>query len=144
MSASLSFILAGGVMQAFSAFQQSEAAERAAKINARRAAEEAGQQQLEIHERMKKIAGENRTIIAKSGVRAEGSPNAVMAANEMKALRQQRRIRRRAEIERVQYQNQARFARHAGRMGIASSLISTTGRSLLSRDNPLAASLLGP
>tara|TARA_R110000787_G_scaffold42717_1_gene104957 strand:+ start:318 stop:710 length:393 start_codon:yes stop_codon:yes gene_type:complete len=129
-------------MQAVSAYQQSEAAERAAKINASRVAQESAEQQLELHERMKTIAGQNRTIIAKSGVRSEGSPNSVLAANELKTLRQQRRIQRRAEIERTQFRNQARSARYAGGMGVASSLISTTGRSLLSRDNPLAASLL--
>ena len=129
-------------MQAVSAYQQSEAAERAAKINASRVAQESAQQQLELHERMKTIAGQNRTIIAKSGVRSEGSPNSVLAANELKTMRQQRRIQRRAEIERTQFRNQARAARYAGGMGVASSLISTTGRSLLSRDNPLAASLL--
>ena len=102
-----------------------------------------GQQIADSHERMRKIASVNRTIIAKSGVRVEGSPNSVLAANEQKALRQQRRIRRRADIERTQYRNQARSAQYAGGMGIASSLISTTGRSLLARDNPLAASLLG-
>jgi hypothetical protein len=125
-----------------SAYQQSEAAERAAKINASRVAQESAEQQLELHERMKTIAGQNRTIIAKSGVRSEGSPNSVLAANELKTLRQQRRIQRRAEIERTQFRNQARSARYAGGMGVASSLLSTTGRSLLSRDNPLAASLL--
>lgn len=142
MGAAVSFILAGGAMQAVSAYQQSEAAERAAKINASRVAQESAEQQLELHERMKTIAGQNRTIIAKSGVRSEGSPNSVLAANELKTLRQQRRIQRRAEIERTQFRNQARSARYAGGMGVASSLISTTGRSLLSRDNPLAASLL--
>jgi hypothetical protein len=129
-------------MQAVSAYQQSEAAERAAKINASRVAQESAEQQLELHERMKTIAGQNRTIIAKSGVRSEGSPNSVLAANELKTLRQQRRIQRRAEIERTQFRNQARSARYAGGMGVASSLISSTGRSLLSRDSPLAASLL--
>ena len=129
-------------MQAVSAYQQSEAAERAAKINASRVAQESAEQQLELHERMKTIAGQNRTIIAKSGVRSEGSPNSVLAANELKTLRQQRRIQRRAEIERTQFRNQARSARYAGGMGVASSLLSTTGRSLLSRDNPLAASFL--
>lgn len=143
MGAPVAFILAGGAAQAVSAYQQSEAARQAAKINARRVAEEAGQQIADSHERMKKIASVNRTIIAKSGVRVEGSPNSVLAANEQKALRQQRRIRRRADIERTQYRNQARSAQYAGGMGIASSLISTTGRSLLARDNPLAASLLG-
>lgn len=142
MGAAVSFILAGGAMQAVSAYQQSEAAERAAKINASRVAQESAQQQLELHERMKTIAGQNRTIIAKSGVRSEGSPNSVLASNELKTLRQQRRIQRRAEIERTQFRNQARAARYAGGMGVASSLISTTGRSLLSRDNPLAATLL--
>ena len=142
MGAAVSFILAGGAMQAVSAYQQSEAAERAAKINASRVAQESAEQQLELHERMKTIAGQNRTIIAKSGVRSEGSPNSVLAANELKTLRQQRRIQRRAEIERTQFRNQARSARYAGGMGVASSLLSTTGRSLLSRDNPLAASLL--
>ena len=129
-------------MQAVSAYQQSEAAERAAKINASRVAQESAEQQLELHERMKTLAGQNRTIIAKSGVRSEGSPNSVLAANELKTLRQQRRIQRRAEIERTQFRNQARSARYAGGMGVASSLISSTGRSLLSRDSPLAASLL--
>jgi hypothetical protein len=142
MGSAVSFILAGGAMQAVSAYQQSEAAERAAKINASRVAQESAEQQLELHERMKTIAGQNRTIIAKSGVRSEGSPNSVLAANELKTLRQQRRIQRRAEIERTQFRNQARSARYAGGMGVASSLLSTTGRSLLSRDNPLAASLL--
>lgn len=142
MGSAVSLILAGGAMQAVSAYQQSEAAERAAKINASRVAQESAEQQLELHERMKTIAGQNRTIIAKSGVRSEGSPNSVLAANELKTLRQQRRIQRRAEIERTQFRNQARSARYAGGMGVASSLISTTGRSLLSRDNPLAASLL--
>ena len=142
MGSAVSFILAGGAMQAVSAYQQSEAAERAAKINASRVAQESAEQQLELHERMKTIAGQNRTIIAKSGVRSEGSPNSVLAANELKTLRQQRRIQRRAEIERTQFRNQARSARYAGGMGVASSLISTTGRSLLSRDNSLAASLL--
>ena len=142
MGSAVSFILAGGAMQAVSAYQQSEAAERAAKINASRVAQESAEQQLELHERMKTIAGQNRTIIAKSGVRSEGSPNSVLAANELKTLRQQRRIQRRAEIERTQFRNQARSARYAGGMGVASSLISTTGRSLLSRDNPLADSLL--
>ena len=142
MGAAVSFMLAGGAMQAVSAYQQSEAAERAAKINASRVAQESAEQQLELHERMKTIAGQNRTIIAKSGVRSEGSPNSVLAANELKTLRQQRRIQRRAEIERTQFRNQARSARYAGGMGVASSLISTTGRSLLSRDNPLAASFL--
>lgn len=142
MGAAVAMIMAGGAMQAVSSYQQSEAAEKAAKINARRVAEESNQQQRDIHERMKKVAGENRTIIAKSGVRSEGSPNLVLATNELKAMRQQRRIRRRAEIERVQYRNQAQFARHAGRMGIASSLISTTGRSLLASDSPIAAALL--
>jgi hypothetical protein len=142
MGAAVSFMLAGGAMQAVSAYQQSEAAERAAKINASRVAQESAQQQLELHERMKTIAGQNRTIIAKSGVRSEGSPNSVLAANELKTLRQQRRIQRRAEIERTQFRNQARSARYAGGMGVASSLLSTTGRSLLSRDNPLAATLL--
>ena len=143
MGAPVAFILAGGAAQAVSAYQQSEAARQAAKINARRVSEEEGQQIADSHERMKKIASVNRTIIAKSGVRVEGSPNSVLAANEQKALRQQRRIRRRADIERTQYRNQARSAQYAGGMGIASSLISTTGRSLLARDNPLAASLLG-
>ena len=143
MGAPVAFILAGGAAQAVSAYQQSEAARQAAKINARRVSEEEGQQIADSHERMKKIASVNRTIIAKSGVRVEGSPNSVLAANEQKALRQQRRIRRRAEIERTQYRNQARSAQYAGGMGIASSLISTAGRSLLARDNPLAASLLG-
>ena len=142
MGSAVSLILAGGAMQAVSAYQQSEAAERAAKINASRVAQESAEQQLELHERMKTIAGQNRTIIAKSGVRSEGSPNSVLAANELKTLRQQRRIQRRAEIERTQFRNQARSARYAGGMGVASSLLSTTGRSLLSRDNPLAASLL--
>ena len=142
MGSAVSFILAGGAMQAVSAYQQSEAAERAAKINASRVAQESAEQQLELHERMKTIAGQNRTIIAKSGVRSEGSPNSVLAANELKTLRQQRRIQRRAEIERTQFRNQARSARYAGGMGVASSLLSTTGRSLLSRDNPLAASFL--
>lgn len=142
MGSAVSLILAGGAMQAVSAYQQSEAAERAAKINASRVAQESAEQQLELHERMKTIAGQNRTIIAKSGVRSEGSPNSVLAANELKTLRQQRRIQRRAEIERTQFRNQARSARYAGGMGVASSLISTTGRSLLSRDSPLAASLL--
>ena len=142
MGSAVSYILAGGAMQAVSAYQQSEAAERAAKINASRVAQESAEQQLELHERMKTIAGQNRTIIAKSGVRSEGSPNSVLAANELKTLRQQRRIQRRAEIERTQFRNQARSARYAGGMGVASSLISTTGRSLLSRDNPLAASFL--
>ena len=135
MGSAVSLILAGGAMQ-------SEAAERAAKINASRVAQESAEQQLELHERMKTIAGQNRTIIAKSGVRSEGSPNSVLAANELKTLRQQRRIQRRAEIERTQFRNQARSARYAGGMGVASSLISSTGRSLLSRDSPLAASLL--
>ena len=143
MGAPVAFILAGGAAQAVSAYQQSEAARQAAKINARRVSEEEGQQIADSHERMKKIASVNRTIIAKSGVRVEGSPYSVLAANEQKALRQQRRIRRRADIERTQYRNQARSAQYAGGMGIASSLISTTGRSLLARDNPLAASLLG-
>lgn len=143
MGAPVAFILAGGAAQAVSAYQQSEAARQAAKINARRVSEEEGQQIADSHERMRKIASVNRTIIAKSGVRVEGSPNSVLAANEQKALRQQRRIRRRADIERTQYRNQARSAQYAGGMGIASSLISTTGRSLLARDNPLAASLLG-
>lgn len=142
MGSAVSLILAGGAMQAVSAYQQSEAAERAAKINASRVAQESAEQQLELHERMKTIAGQNRTIIAKSGVRSEGSPNSVLAANELKTLRQQRRIQRRAEIERTQFRNQARSARYAGGMGVASSLISSTGRSLLSRDSPLAASLL--
>ena len=142
MGSAVSLILAGGAMQAVSAYQQSEAAERAAKINASRVAQESAEQQLELHERMKTIAGQNRTIIAKSGVRSEGSPNSVLAANELKTLRQQRRIQRRAEIERTQFRNQARSARYAGGMGVASSLISSTGRSVLSRDSPLAASLL--
>lgn len=143
MGAPVAFILAGGAAQAVSAYQQSEAARQAAKINAQRVAEEEAQQVSDSHERMKQIASANRTIIAKSGVRVEGSPNSVLAANEQKILRQQRRIRRRADIERTQYRNQARSAQYAGGMGVASSLISTTGRSLLARDNPLAASLLG-
>lgn len=143
MGLPVSFMVAGGAMQAISAYQQSEAARQAAKINAQRVAEEEAQQISDSHERMKQIASANRTIIAKSGVRVEGSPNSVLAANEQKILRQQRRIRRRADIERTQYRNQARSAQYAGGMGVASSLISTTGRSLLARDNPLAASLLG-
>mgnify|MGYP003645168340 FL=1 len=141
MGLPMSMIMAGGAMQAVSAFQQGEAANKAAKINARRSAEEASQQELELHEQRKKIAGQNRTIVAKSGVRVEGSPNSVMAHNDLKALRMSQRLRRRSHIEQTMYGNQARAARYAGRVGVGTSLISTAGTSLLFRDNPLAAGL---
>lgn len=143
MGVPVALILAGGAMQAASAVQQSKAAENAAKINEKRAAEEAADQQRELYQKMRRIAGENRTIIAKSGVRMEGSPNAILAANEMKLMRNQYMIQRRSKMEQLQYRNQARFARYAGGIGATSALISSAGVGLMSRDNPVAASLLG-
>jgi len=124
-----------------SAVQQGEAAERAAKINARRIGEENFQRELELHEKSRRVAGKNRTLLAKSGVRAEGSPNDFLARNELDTLRMKERIRRSTRVAQNTLRSQGAFARDAGRMNAFAVLTGSMGRSLMYKDNPLLASL---
>lgn len=139
MGAAVGLMLGGGITQALSAVQQGEAAERAAKINARRIGEENFQRELELHEKSRRIAGKNRTLLAKSGVRAEGSPNDFLARNELNTLRMKQRIRRSTRVAQNTLRNQGRFARDAGRMNAFATLTGSMGRSLLYDGNPLLA-----
>ena len=119
--------VAGTVVEGMGAAKEAEAAEDAAKYNARVAMIQARQAAESIYSQSRVIKSQNVTRIAKSGVRMQGSPLAVLAENEFKARRAAQRAMRTGNATAELYRMQADASRDAGRYGIASAALRGAG-----------------
>jgi hypothetical protein len=120
--------LSSALVQVGAARQAGKAQERAAKFNAMAAMESAAEDARALELEARGIRGMNRTIIAKSGVRAEGSPLAALALNDMRIERQKQRILRAGRIQSGLFYNQAESARTGTRYSIAGELLGGAAR----------------
>jgi hypothetical protein len=106
---------------------EAEAAKNAAKFNARLATQEAAEKTARLRKIARREAAENVTRVAKSGVRLEGSPLEVLAANAANVEREAELIARENFIKQISAQAQAKSARMAAKLAVAGSVVNTIG-----------------
>lgn len=115
--------LASGMGQAQGIRQQADAQAAAAHYNAQLAREQGSAEASQIRRAGRRELAKQRLRVGASGVRLEGSPLDVIAANafeiERDAVLAQISGRRTAQLE----ESQARAAKRAGRTGSASALL---------------------
>lgn len=132
---------AGAGMQAVGQLREGMSAENAAnfnahqaEINARRAKEKSLEDEKRFRISVRKEAGANRTAVASSGIKLEGSPLAVLRENSRNAEQDAIAIRMGGDLARDTFLADARFsraqgrsARRAARLGSAATLLTTGG-----------------
>lgn len=120
--------IASSLVSAGGARQRGKAMERAAKINAAEVRRQAGEEAAAGETTRKIRAGLNRTRLAKSGVRAEGSPLAFLALQDMRATKDAHRILRAGRVRSTFLLNEADAARSNTRLSIAGELLGGAAR----------------
>ena len=122
-------LMASGIIgSAVGAARQGKAAERAAQFNAALIRQETSQRLEQAFTESRRRRASNIVRVAKSGVRLEGSPLAVIEENEYQDWKQREFIRMSGESSADLMRARGRNARSAARMGIASEVIRGAGR----------------
>lgn len=122
--------LVGTAVEAKGAGMEADAQAAAAKYNARIAVIQANEAADSIRSQSKVIRGYNVSRIQKSGVRAEGSPLAVLANNAYNAERAAQNARRSGEAQKTLFLMGADAARTAGQYAQTSALLRGAGSML--------------
>jgi len=128
LPAALGMMASGTVTSAVGSYRQGEADRKAAKFNAEMIRREVSAQQAQMAAAQRRQRAANITRIAKSGVRVSGSPLAVLESNEYEAQRQQDYMASAGDMQRELLRMRGRNARAAGRMGVASNVLSGAGQ----------------
>lgn len=124
----MGLLASGTVSSAVGSYRQGEAAARAAEFNELMIRRETDQRISQALSESRRREATNRTRIAKSGVRPEGTALAVLDANEYEDHRQRMFIKYSGDAGAATARSQGRNARASARMGIASDVIGGAGR----------------
>ena len=114
-------------MEAQGAAKEAEATRDAARYNARVAMIQAREAAESVRSQSRVIRSQNITRVAKSGVRMQGSPIAVLAENAYRAERAAQNAMRAGNATAELYRFQGNAAMEAGRYRIASAALRGAG-----------------
>lgn len=119
--------IGGGIIQGIGAKAEAESAREAAIFNARLTIQQRDEELEFLDKRQRQKRGENRTRVAKSGVRLEGSPLEVLANNAAETERQKMNVIRRRAVEFDKFIIQSQNAKFAEKMAVAGSVVQVAG-----------------
>lgn len=119
----------GGILGGIGTFMENEASQAAIKFNIQAAREVQREQGAQREAESERVRSANVVAIAKSGVRREGSPAEVLAANAAEIARQQKlsRLATEAGIELMQYEK--KMSNIGTGISIAGQLLGTGAQS---------------
>lgn len=129
-AAALGLMAVGTGISVIGSLQEGEAAHAAALYNARLATMQANEEADRTRLIGRRRASLNVTRVAKSGVRLEGSPLAVLADNAYQIERQAQSQFRAGRAASILYRMQGRQARVASRYEAASSILTGAGSAI--------------
>lgn len=125
--AAIGLMGAGVGTQAVGIAKQSQAARKAARYNAEISKRQTGSQIDQMIGENNRQQSINVTRVAKSGVRLSGSPLYALAENINQQERQIQAVQQAGQMTQEAFRSEARNARIAGQVGIASSVLGGLG-----------------